>query len=44
MSKLTDFLHRLVDAVGVSSLHGAIDELETETNPTETETESDAAE
>ena len=27
MSALTDFLHKLVDIVGVSSLHGDIDEL-----------------
>ena len=27
MSALTDFLHKLVDIVGVSSLHGDIDKL-----------------
>lgn len=27
MSKLTDFLHRLVDTVGASSLHGEVDKL-----------------
>lgn len=47
MSKLTDFLHKLVDHVGASSLHGAIDELDKETTPAsekDSEEVTDAAE
>lgn len=33
MSKLTDLLHKVLDEVGLSSLHGEVDELDKETAP-----------
>lgn len=35
MSKLTDLLHKVLDEVGLSSLHGEVDELDKETAPTD---------
>jgi hypothetical protein len=35
MSALTEFLHKLVDHVGASSLHGDIDALDTPADETE---------
>jgi hypothetical protein len=44
VSKLTDFLHELVDRVGVSSLHDAVDELDTPADETGEGETSNAAE
>lgn len=44
MSALTDFLHKLVDHVGASSLHGAIDELDKEATPEPEKEGTDASE
>lgn len=35
MSALTDFLHKVLDEVGLSSLHGEVDALDKETAPTD---------
>jgi hypothetical protein len=40
VSSLTDFLHKLADAVGVSSLHSDIDDLDNDDTTGEEETDN----